>query len=130
FGEQRQLTATRPIAGLLGSVRFSETLGTFQLSNADGSEIVRPQESIEGALKKQFLFDSSIPTKALSTGFNIPFNTMFMPGEYLAINCCPECYYDYEEGGWICPPCDGGGGGDTPPPPTLSCSPASVTRGQ
>ncbi|MCU1255417.1 MAG: sugar-binding protein [Candidatus Angelobacter sp.] len=111
FATQLQVTATRPVTGLIGSARFSETLGTFQLSGSDGAEVVRPQERLQAALKKLFLYDSSVSAKELRSGFNIPFNTMFMPAEYVAINCCPECYDDGGE--WYCPPCF------TPPPPPV-----------
>lgn len=106
-------SASRPLASTLGSVRFSETLGTFQLANADGSEIVRPQEAIEGALAQLRLYAPDLSRKALLSGFGAPFNNMFIPSEYLTINCCPECYYDGEE--WYCPPCSGGGGNPNPP---------------
>jgi YD repeat-containing protein len=108
FASQLQVTATRPVTGLIGSARFSETLGTFQLSGSDGTEVVRPQERFQAALKKLFLYDSSASARELRSGFNIPFNTMFMPAEYVTINCCPECYDD--SGEWYCPPC-------FPPPP-------------
>ncbi len=95
---------SRPSTAALGSVRFSETLGAFQLANPDGSEIVRPHENIEGALAKLHLFQPGMTPKTLQSGFNAPFNNMFMPAEYLTINCCPECYYD--SGEWYCPPCE------------------------
>jgi YD repeat-containing protein len=124
FASQLQVTATRPVTGLIGSARFSETLGTFLLSGSDGTEVVRPQERLQSALKKLFLYDSSASAKELRSGFNIPFNTMFMPAEYVTINCCPECYDD--SGEWYCPPCF------TPPPPigTMSCDNTSIVRGQ
>jgi YD repeat-containing protein len=111
FAGPRQISATRPLVAVFGTVRFSETLGLFQLSNADGSEIIRPQENVEASLKKQFLFASTVSQRTLRSGFNIPFNTLFMPAEYLTINCCPECY---DLGGeWYCPPCF------LPPPPPV-----------
>jgi len=130
FASQLQVTAMRPVTGLIGSARFSETLGTFQLSGADGAEVVRPNDGIQSALKKLFLYDSSASAKELRSGFNIPFNTMFMPAEYVTINCCPECYDD--SGEWYCPPCF------IPPPPpvpvdtriTSTVSNGSLTSGQ
>lgn len=103
----------RPVTGVIGSVRFSETLGTFQLSGSDGTEIVRPQETLQSALKKLFLFDPTKLPKQLRSGFNIPFNTMFIPSEYASINCCPECFIP---GSPRCPPCLP----PLPPPPFLS----------
>jgi hypothetical protein len=88
-------------------------MGTFQLANADGSEIIRPQEIVENALAKLYLFQAGMTQKALHNGFGAPFNAMFIPAEYLTINCCPECYFDGSE--WYCPPCSGGGGGADPP---------------
>jgi YD repeat-containing protein len=84
---------SRPLTAPFGAVRFSESLGSFQLANPDGSEIVRPHEGIESALSKLHLFQTGMTQKALRSGFNAPFNNMFVPAEYLAINCCPECYY-------------------------------------
>lgn len=101
--------ASRPLNAAFGAVRFSETLGTFQLANADGSEVVLPNDPIEGALAKLHIYQAGMSQKALQSGFSAPFNTMFMPAEYLTINCCPECYYDGEE--WYCPPCSGGAPG-------------------
>jgi YD repeat-containing protein len=109
FAGTLQVTATRPVTGLIGFVRFSETLGTFQLSGSDGAEILKPQDRIEPALKKLFLFDPSVSAAGLRSGFNIPFNAMFIPAEYVTINCCPMCYDDGGE--WYCPPCF------VPPPP-------------
>jgi YD repeat-containing protein len=109
--------AVRPLNVSLGSVRFSETLGTFQMANAEGAEIMRPNETLESALAKLHLYQSGLTQKALQSGFSAPFNTMFMPAEYVTVNCCPDCYYDGD--GWYCPPC-----GPPPPPPpsvTISC---------
>ena len=109
FANQLQVTATRPLIGLIGVARFSETLSTFQLSGSEGAEVVRPNDGLQSALKKLFLYDSSASANELRSGFNIPFNTMFMPAEYVTINCCPACYDDGGE--WYCPPCF------IPPPP-------------
>jgi YD repeat-containing protein len=115
FADTFTAVTLRPLTTPLGAVRFSESLGAFQLANADGSEIVRPQEAIEGALAKLYLSQAGMTRKALRSGFGAPFNAMFIPAEYLTINCCPECYFDGEE--WYCPPCSGGG---DPQPPTIS----------
>lgn len=106
FGNSFNSVTSRPLTAPFGSMRFSETLGAFQLANADGSEIVRPQEAVETALAKLYLFQAGMPQKALRSGFGAPFNAMFIPAEYLTINCCPECYFDGSE--WYCPPCSGG----------------------
>jgi YD repeat-containing protein len=123
FASQLQVTATRPVTGLIGSARFSETLGTFHLSGSDGTEIIRPQERVLATLKKLFLYDSSASAKELRSGFNIPFNTMFMPAEYVTINCCPECYDDGGE--WYCPPCF-----SPPPDPSVTITmPVGIVKG-
>jgi YD repeat-containing protein len=109
FSSALQVMAARAGTGVFGSVRFSEELGTFELSNAVGSEIARPQANIEAALEKQFLVNTNMTPKARRSGFNIPFNTMFMPAEYASINCCPECYITRDD--VYCPPCF------IPPPP-------------
>src|SRR5262249_6484861 len=103
FSNAFNAMASRPLAATFGSVRFSEALGAFQMANADGSEIVRPHERVEGALARLHLFQSGMTQNSLQSGFNAPFNAMFIPSEYHTINCCPECYYD--EDGWYCPPC-------------------------
>ena len=108
---------SRPLTAPFGAVRFSESLGSFQLANPDGSEIVRPHEGIESALSKLHLFQTGVTQKALRSGFNAPFNNMFVPAEYFTINCCPECYYS--SGRWICPPCEPP---PPPPPPSVSIS--------
>ncbi len=121
FSSPLQLMATRPATTVFGTIRFSEELGTFELSNSDGTDIARPQANIELALEKMFLTSNSIPAKGLRSGFNIPFNTMFMPAEYASINCCPECFYDGSE--WDCPPCSGGG---NPNPSLTAITPSSA----
>src|SRR5262249_459725 len=89
FTHPLSATASRPLTATYGTVRFSESLGTFQLANADGSEIVRPHENIEGALVKlHLIMANDVPgmTKQdQQNEFNAPFNTMFMPAEYLTI---------------------------------------------
>jgi len=98
FAHPLSATASRPLTATYGTVRFSDTLGTFQLANADGSEVVRPHENIEGALAKLHLFEHDATPNATQqdkqSSFNAPFNAMFMPAEYLTINCCPPCCTD------------------------------------
>src|SRR5215469_6084774 len=98
FTHSLNATASRPLTATYGTVRFSDTLGTFQLANADGSEVVRPHENIEGALAKLHLFEHDATPNATQqdkqSSFNAPFNAMFMPAEYLTINCCPPCCTD------------------------------------
>lgn len=100
FAHPLSATASRPLTAPLGTVRFSETLGTFLLANADGSEIVLPHENPEAALAKLHIL-AHLPPNAtqqdLQNAFNVPFNTMFMPGEYLTINCCPSCCTDPDQ---------------------------------
>lgn len=118
FAPQPVVIATRPLPAMLGSVRFSETVGTFQLANSDGTEIVTPDSAIEQPLEKMRLVAGATPLRARQTEFNRPFNTMFMPGEYASINCCPLCTINGH-----CPPgCDNGGG----TPPVLN----SISQGQ
>ncbi|HWH58336.1 MAG TPA: hypothetical protein VN682_11935 [Terriglobales bacterium] len=50
FSSSLQVSATRSVTGLLGAVRFSETLGTFQLSGSDGTDVVEPHERFITAL--------------------------------------------------------------------------------
>jgi YD repeat-containing protein len=107
---------SRPLTASFGELRFSESLGTFQLADSDSSEVVRPQEGVEAALGKLHLYEAGMTEKALWSGFNAPFNNMFVPAEYLTINCCPECYGGPH--GWICPPCEP----PPPPPPIVSIS--------
>jgi YD repeat-containing protein len=94
FTDSLNATASRPLTSPYGTVRFSESLGTFQLANAAGSEIVLPPENIEGALTKLHLtmhLPANTTAQDKQNAFNVPFNTIFMPGEYLTINCCPSC---------------------------------------
>jgi hypothetical protein len=112
--------ATRPLAAPFGTMRFSETLGTFQLANADGTEIITPESTIEQAFQKLSLVEYSTPLKSRQNLFNRPFNTIFMPAEYASINCCFSCSVDLScrsglttdgDTSSCCPPCD-------PPRPT------------
>jgi YD repeat-containing protein len=123
FGNAFEVLATRPLSAAFGTIRFSESLGTFQLANAAGNEIITPETTIEQALQKLSLVDHSIPLKNRQNLFNRPFNTMFMPAEYASINCCFSCSVDPScRAGLVdsgdtsscCPPCDPVPPGGTP----------------
>jgi YD repeat-containing protein len=91
FAAPADILASRPLTGLLGALRFSESLGTFQLANSDGEEIVTPEQAIEQPLEKLNIIFDVTPLEQRQTLFNLPFNPMFIPGEYASINCCPLC---------------------------------------
>jgi hypothetical protein len=91
FASQLAVNVTRPLPVMFGSVRFSETLGTFQLANPSGAEIVTPESAIEQPLQKMRLVAGGTPLQQRQAEFGRPFNTMFMPSEYASINCCPLC---------------------------------------
>lgn len=91
FGASAEITASRPLTGLLGPVQFSESLTTFQLPNSSGDEIVTPEQAIEQPLEKLNMVAGGIPLQQRQGPFNRPFNPMFIPAEYASINCCPLC---------------------------------------
>lgn len=91
FASQSQVISTRSLTSGFGAVRFSETLGTFQLANPEGTEIVTPESAVEQPLKKMRLVSDGTPLRSRQPEFSRPFNTMFMPAEYASINCCPLC---------------------------------------
>jgi YD repeat-containing protein len=91
FGSPADIFASRPLTGLLGALRFSESLGTFQLPNSNGDEIVTPYQAIEQPLEKLNIIFDGTPLQSRQVIFNRPFNPMFIPAEYATINCCPEC---------------------------------------
>ncbi|MGB8128625.1 MAG: DUF6531 domain-containing protein, partial [Candidatus Angelobacter sp.] len=107
FGAPAEILSSRPLTGALGPLRFSETLGTFQLSNSEGTEIVTPQLSVEQPLEKLNIIFDGTPLQQRQTLFNRPFNPMFIPAEYASINCCLLCTIRPP----YCEDCD-------PPPPT------------
>jgi YD repeat-containing protein len=111
FGSPADIFASRPLTGSLGVLRFSETLGTFQLSNSEGDEIVTPELAIEQPLEKLNLTFDGTPLQQRQALFNRPFNPMFIPAEYASINCCPVCTIRPP----YCPDCD-----PPPPPPDPS----------
>jgi YD repeat-containing protein len=122
FASPAQVMSTRPVTAGWGTLRFSENLGTFQLANAAGKEIITPEAPVEQPLHKLALVADRIPLQDRQSAFNRPFNTMFMPAEYATINCCPECYLSSGHG--ICPPCDPPPDPPPPPPKITSISPA------
>jgi YD repeat-containing protein len=91
FGSPGDILSSRPLTGLLGVLRFSEPLGTFQLPNLDGQEIVTPEQPIEQPLEKLNVVADGTPLQQRQNIFNRPFNPMFIPAEYATINCCPMC---------------------------------------
>jgi YD repeat-containing protein len=129
FASAWQVFATRPLTAPFGPIRFSEPLGTFQLANADGTEVLTPETTIEQALQKLNLVVHAEPLKQRQNLFNRPFNTMFMPAEYASINCCFSCsdgsqcrsgLTDGTDTTSCCPPCDPPRPvpvADPPPPP-------------
>ena len=127
FAPQSAVMDTRPLPAALGSVRFSETLGTFQLANSDGTEIVTPDGVIEQPLQRMRLVAGGTPLRARQAEFSRPFNTLFMPAEYASINCCPLCTIN----GYCPPGCDNGLGGNditaiTPSQAGIEASPVEV----
>jgi YD repeat-containing protein len=91
FGSPADILASRPLTGLLGALRFSASLGTFQLPNMAGDEIITPEQAIEQPLEKLNIVADGTPLQQRQDIFNRPFNPMFIPAEYATINCCPEC---------------------------------------
>jgi YD repeat-containing protein len=91
FGLQSEILAARSLSGSLGPIRFAENLGTFQLQNAEGTEIVTPDTALEQPLHKLQLVSEGTPLQSRQNQFNRPFNPVFMPAEYATINCCPMC---------------------------------------
>ena len=106
FGLQYEILAARSLSGSLGPVRFAENLGTFQLQNAAGTEIVTPDTALEQPLRKLQLLSDGTPLESRQNQFNRPFNPVFMPAEYASINCCPMCITNPAR----CFNCDPGGG--------------------
>ena len=78
-------------ASLLGALRFSESLGTFQLANPAGTEIITPEVAVEQPLHKLDLVLPGVALQERQGLFSRPFNPMFIPAEYATINCCIEC---------------------------------------
>jgi YD repeat-containing protein len=91
FGAPGDIFSSRPLTGLLGMLWFSESLGTFQLPNSNGGEIMTPEQAIEQPLEKLNIVTDGTPLQQRQDIFNRPFNPMFIPAEYATINCCPEC---------------------------------------
>jgi len=123
FAASAQVMTIRPATSFLGAVRFSENLGTFQLAN--GNEIVTPDLAIEQPLHKLNLTTGVSPLRQRQNAFNRPFNPLFMPAEYSAINCCFSCSTGYQcrgsfsdgsDGSTCCPPCEPSPPTPTPPP--------------
>jgi YD repeat-containing protein len=91
FGAPAEILSSRPLTGLLGTLRFSESLGTFQLANSNGDEIVTPEQAVEQPLEKLNIIADGTQLQNRQAIFNRPFNPMFIPAEYATINCCPMC---------------------------------------
>lgn len=72
-------------------MRFAESLGTLQLQNEEGTEIVTPETLLEQPLHKLQLVSDGTPLQSRQKQFNRPFNPVFIPAEYATINCCPMC---------------------------------------
>ncbi len=124
FGALTEILSSRPLTGSLGALRFSEILGTFQLSNSEDDEIATPELAIEQPLEKLNIIFDGTPLQQRQILFNRPFNPMFIPAEYASINCCPVCTIRPP----YCADCD-----PPPPPPpigTMTCNSTSIARGQ
>ena len=91
FGSPADILSSRPLTGLFGTLRFSESLGTFQLPNSKGEEIITPEQTIEQPLEKLNTIADGTPLQLRQNTFNRPFNPMFIPAEYATVNCCPMC---------------------------------------
>jgi YD repeat-containing protein len=75
FAAATQIIATRPVGAPFGTIRFSESLGTFQLANVNGAEIITPEAGIEQALYKLNLIAHTGSLQHRQNSFNRPFNT-------------------------------------------------------
>jgi YD repeat-containing protein len=115
FASYWDVSAMRSLTSHFGAVRYSESLGVFQLSGADGKEIVTAENSILQPLEKLRLYDYGIPLDDRIRQFQKPSNLMFLPPEYSSINCCPLCNPGDE-----CSPCDTGDPPPDPDPPTIA----------
>lgn len=123
FAPQWEVFASRSEASQFGVVRFSQKFGGFQLSGAEGKEVVSPESPILAALGNLRLTDDQgQPLRTRLGTFNRPANLFFLPGEYATINCCVECPigHGFNGGGGIggnCDPCDP----SPPPEPIAAC---------
>ncbi len=116
FANYWDVAATRSLASHFGAVRYSESLGLFQLSGADGKEVVTAESGVLPPLEKLRLYDYGVPLDDRIREFQKPSNLMFLPPEYSSVNCCPLCNPG-EDG---CPPCDTGDPPPDPDPPTVA----------
>lgn len=91
FAPLRQVFANRSYAVPLGTVRFSETLGRFQLSGETDGEIVTPEMAVEAPLRKVRLWGQEAPSHERRQHFLAASNLFFQPAEYATVNCCPLC---------------------------------------
>jgi YD repeat-containing protein len=122
FASAAQVMSTRPVTAGWGALRFSESLGTFQLANSAGTEVITPEVVVEQTLHKLDLVVPGVALEARQGPFNRPFNPAFIPAEYATINCCIECPIFFRGSPPTdCPDCDPGLPPDPPPPaPTIT----------
>lgn len=126
FASQGEVSWTRSEPAANGSVRFSESLGRFELSG-EGNEIYLPATAVETALRKLRLVDDARPLNERERQFFAPSNLFFLPREYAAINCCPLCPVDsFVEGGSTCEPCFEPFPEEDPPNVTLNLWPNPI----
>src|SRR5260370_20359270 len=114
FASYSELFVTHTENSTLGAVRFSSALGRFQLSGADGSDIVESFQDPAQPLMELHLMSHGKPLYLHRAEFQMPSNPFFLPPEYVSSNCCVICKFPPPPGGCGC---DGGGG---PAPPTIS----------
>src|SRR5258708_1423156 len=114
FASYSEVFVTRTENSTLGAVRFSSALGRFQVSGADGSDIVESFQDPAQPLMELHLMSHGKPLYLHRAEFQMPSNRFFLPPEYVSSNCCVICKFPPPPGGCGC---DGGGG---PAPPTIS----------
>jgi YD repeat-containing protein len=103
-----ELLSNRTEGNGWGVVRFDRAMLDYRLASDLG--VVLPDRVQEQTLARIRVMEVGPSGDKEKQAFDAPSNVMFIPAEYWAVNCCPECPYGDDVCHFLCD-LDGGGGG-------------------
>jgi YD repeat-containing protein len=108
FSTGLELIKNRTESNSFGGVRFDRAMVDYRLISEFG--LVLPDAVPVSAIARMRVMELGESRYEDKKSFAAPSNVMFIPAEYWAVNCCPECDYDPINCQCFTDPLGGGGG--------------------
>jgi YD repeat-containing protein len=112
FSSGPELLKNRTEISAFGVVRFDRAMMDYRLSSEHG--VVFRDAVAVSAVERIRVREVGASGDKEKQVFDAPSNVMFIPAEYGAVNCCPECPFGDDTCHFLCDLDGGGGGGGCP----------------